>query len=372
MNTNPNELLYTIALSSVKGIGAVLAKNLIAYCGSAEAVFKTSKGKLEKTPGIGVERAVLISQATVLNDAEKELKFISDYKITALIFTDEAYPKRLKDCSDSPIVLFYKGNADLNTEKIIGVVGTRRATDYGKEQTKKLIADLAAQNVLIVSGLAYGIDVCAHKAALENGLKTVGVLGHGLNTIYPGTHKATAKEMVEQGGLLTEYKSTDEMHPSNFPNRNRIVAGMCDALVLMESAIDGGAGITANIADSYNRDVFAFPGKSTDKWSAGCNHLIKQRRATLIENATDLMREMNWDLQEVKGKKNAPKQRTLAINLSPEEQIVYNLLQEKNELQIEELIEKSNLNSGTLATVLLEMEMNNLLLSLPGKRYRLC
>ncbi|MBK7148587.1 MAG: DNA-protecting protein DprA [Bacteroidetes bacterium] len=368
----PEELLYTIALSSVKGIGDVLAKNLIAYCGSAEAVFKTGKTKLERIPGIGSEKAKQVSLSDVMKIAETELKFISDYHITPLVYTDDKYPQRLKECSDSPVLLYYKGSADLNAAKVVAIVGTRRATDYGKEQTKKLIAELAAHNVLVVSGLAYGIDICAHKAALENGLETVGVLGHGLNTIYPATHKATAKEMVEQGGLLTEYRSTQEMHPSHFANRNRIVAGMSDAVILMESAIDGGAVITANVADSYHKDVFAYPGKANDKWSAGCNNLIKLKRATMIENAADLLREMNWDLPEGKSKKvKSAQQRTLAIHLSESEQLVYNLLNEQGEKHIDELSDRTGLSTGVLAATLLEMEMNNLILSLPGKMYKL-
>ncbi len=372
MNKNESELFYTIALSSVKGIGDLLAKNLIAYCGSAEAVFKTGKTKLEKIPGIGQEKARQVNLSEVLQEAEAEMKFISDYKIVPLHYTDALYPQRLKDCADSPVLLYYKGMADLNAAKVVAIVGTRRATDYGKEQTKKLVTELAEQQVLVVSGLAYGIDIHAHKAALENGLNTIGVLGHGLHTLYPGTHKATAKEMVVQGGLLTEYRSTQEMHPSYFANRNRIVAGMSDAVIVVESALDGGAVITANVADSYHKDVFAYPGKATDKWSAGCNNLIKLKRATMIENAADLLREMNWDLPDGKSKKTkSAQQRTLAIHLSDSEQLVYNLLNEQGEKHIDELSVRTGLSAGVLAATLLEMEMNNLILSLPGKMYKL-
>jgi DNA processing protein len=204
------------------------------------------------------------------------------FKIKTLFLTEADYPQRLKNCNDSPVLLYYKGNADLNAEKIVAIVGTRKATTYGKEMTKKLVAELSAQDVLIVSGLAYGIDIASHTAALDNNLKTVGVLGHGLNTIYPSQHKAAAKKMVEQGGLLTEYISSNEMHPSNFPNRNRIVAGISDAIVIVESGIKGGAVLTANIANSYNRDVFATPGRASDKLSAGCNFLIKTFKAKMI------------------------------------------------------------------------------------------
>jgi DNA processing protein len=266
-------------------------------------------------------------------------------------------------------MLFYKGEANLNAEKIIGIVGTRKATEYGKELTKKLVAELANHNVLIVSGLAYGIDVAAHSSALEHNLKTVGVLGHGLNTIYPGSHKSVAKKMVSQGGLLTEYKSTDEMALHNFPERNRIVAGMCDAIVVVESAVQGGAVITANIAHSYNRDVFAFPGRTTDKVSAGCNFLIKSQKATLIENANDLLEAMRWT--NVEGNKASKPARQLALNLNEDEKPIYALLTAKDEIEIDKLVLETGLNTSKLAATLLEMEMNGIIVSLPGKRYKL-
>lgn len=369
-NTTSTELLYRIALTLIPNIGPALAKNLLAYCGSAEAVFKSSKAKLVKVPSIGEERADVITKADVLHEAEVELKFISDYSITPLFFTDSDYPYRLKECSDSPLILYYKGNADLNTEKIVAIVGTRRCTDYGKELTKKITETLTAHDALIVSGLAYGIDIAAHNAALENNLKTVGVLGHGLNTLYPQQHKATAKKMVEQGGLLTEYRSTEKMLPHNFPDRNRIVAGMCDALIVIESAEDGGAILTANIANSYNRDVLAVPGKTTDKWSRGCNALIKTNRAQLIENGDDVLKALNWTEPETAGKK-IKQQRELLLNLNEDEQKIYNTLNEAGELDIDALADRTQLNNSVLAGVLLEMEMNDLILMLPGKRYRL-
>ncbi len=369
-NKAPNEKLYQIALTLLPNVGSVLAKNLMAYCGSAENIFTTSKGKLEKIPLIGKERAEAIASADVLKEAEAELAFVEKYNITTLFFTEKSYPQRLRDCNDAPVLLYYKGNADLNAEKIVGVVGTRRITDYGKEMTRKLIEDLAAQNVLVVSGLAYGVDIAAHHAALENNLPTVGVLAHGLNTIYPKQHKSTAKKMVELGGLLTEYASQHDMHPSNFPSRNRIVSGICDAVVVVESAVKGGAVITANIANSYNRDVFAYPGKANDRFSTGCNFLIKTFKAKMIEGADDLLKEMNWTSGEQSSKaKKAPRQ--LSLNLTEEERTVYTLLNTKTELAIDELADSTNLNISALAATLLEMEMNNLIVSLPGKRYKL-
>lgn len=369
-NSNRQHTLYEIALTLLPGVGDVLAKSLVAYCGSAQNIFSTSKTRLEKIPGIGKERAAQITSAEVLKEAEEELKFIEKYHIEPLFFTDKNYPYRLKECADSPVMLYYRGNANLNSEKIVAVVGTRRITSYGKEQTQKLIADLAAQNALVVSGLAYGVDVCAHQAALENNLATVGVLGHGLNTVYPQVHKSIAKEMIAQGGLLTEYRSTNKMHPSNFPNRNRIVAGLCDALIVAESAVEGGAMLTANVANSYNREVFAFPGKASDRFSAGCNFLIKTYKAKMIESAEDLLREMNWQNSgEHKGTKK--KQKQLAITLNEAEQKIYHLLKEKEGLAIDELAVLADMNISTLAATLLEMEMNNILISLPGKRYKL-
>jgi DNA processing protein len=351
-------------------IGTVLAKNLLAYCGSAEAVFKASKNKLVKIPAIGEERAEGIVNTDVLKLAEQELKFIEEYKIKCLFFTDDAYPQRLKQVADSPLMLYYKGNADLNAEKIIGIVGTRKATEYGKEATRKLVAELAAQDILIVSGLAYGIDVAAHNASLENNLKTVGVLGHGLNTMYPSQHTAVAKKMVQQGGLLTEYKSIDEMAMHNFPERNRIVAGMCDAIVVVESAIKGGAVITANIANSYNKEVFAYPGRTIDKTSAGCNFLIKTFKAGIIENAHDLLEAMHWTKQD-DGAKTKTRQRQLAFALNDDEQKIYNLLNETPGIEIDKLVHITAMNSSSLAGILLEMEMNGIIVSLPGKRYKL-
>jgi DNA processing protein len=367
---NSSQLLYQIGMTMLPGVGSILAKNLLAYCGSPEAIFKTSKAKLLKIPAIGEERAEAIAKAEVLEEAEKELKFIEEYKISPLFFTDEAYPRRLKQLADSPLLLYYKGNADLNAEKMIGIVGTRKATEYGKEATRKLVAELAAHDVVVVSGLAYGIDVAAHNAALEHNLKTIGVLGHGLNTIYPSQHAAVAKKMVAQGGLLTEYKSIDLMTMHNFPDRNRIVAGICDAVVVMESPVKGGAVLTANIANSYNKDVFAYPGRTIDKTSAGCNFLIKTFKAGLIENAHDILEAMHWS-QAGDGTKTQNQQRQLTFALSEDEQKVYTLLSEKPELEIDKLVDLSAMNSSLLAATLLEMEMNGIIVSLPGKRYKL-
>lgn len=369
--SNQNELLYRIALSMVPGIGSILIKNLIAYSGSAEEVFKASKAKLLKIPLVGEERAEAIVKADVIKQAEEELKYVTDNGIQPIFFTDSAYPERLKQCIDAPALMYFNGNANLNHPKIIAVVGTRRATDYGKEITKRLINDLAPHNPLIISGLAYGIDIAAHNAALENNLPTIAVLGGSLKEIYPQQHIKAAKQMIANGGLLSEYTTFDEMHPKNFPERNRIVAGMCDALIIVESTADGGAVITANLAHGYNRDVFAVPGRSLDKASAGCNMLIKNSKAALIETGKDLIEAMMWDEGKVPAKNKKQAQRELFLTLSDEEQKIYDLLNEKGEVEIDTITIASGLNSGVIAGTLLEMEMNSLIVSLPGKRYRL-
>lgn len=365
------ELIYRLALKQIPNVGDITAKNLVAYCGSVGAIFKAKRSELIKIPQVGeyVARFVLESRndTEIFKRAEKEIQFIEEQKITPLFFTDAAYPNKLKHCNDAPILLFYKGNADLNKEKILGVIGTRNATDYGRSLTEKLLGDLKEENVLIVSGLAYGIDACAHKAALNNGLDTVGVLAHGLDDLYPSLHTNMANKMLEQGGLLTEFLTETNPDRENFPKRNRIVAGMCDAIVVVESKEKGGALITAEIANSYNRDVFAFPGRTDDEFSGGCNKLIKQNKATLIENAADILYAMNWAKNE--NKKSAGRQITLPINLSQEENEIINLLKDIPAIHIDELCSKLQLTPGKASGLLLQLEFGNLVKSLPGKLY---
>lgn len=369
--TSPNELFYRIALTKIPEIGSVICKNLIAYCGSAEAVFTSSKSKLKKTPLIGEVRAEKIFNSIqhkeTFEAAETEIAFIEKHQIQPLFFTDKSYPQRLLHCEDGPAMLYYKGNTNLNSEKIISIVGTRNATEYGKEITSKIIGELANSGILILSGLAYGIDSMAHQAAVENNISTVGVLAHGLNKIYPEKNKNLAKQMVLNGGLLTEYTTQCSFHPGNFPERNRIVAGMSDAVLVVESDVKGGAVITANIASSYNRDVFAVPGKVTDKYSRGCNFLIKTYKATLVESGADLLYAMNWEVKE-KAANVKPKQLQLVV--SGNEKIVYDLLL-SGEKTVDTLLAESHLKAGELSATLLEMEMNGWLISLPGKRYKL-
>jgi DNA processing protein len=363
-----NDLLYQIALTLVPNIGDVHAKALATLYGNAQSIFKAKKKELEAIEGIGTIRAQSIKNFVDFSSIEDEIKFIERYKIAPLFITDKNYPQRLLNCYDSPVLLFYRGNADLNTTKIISVVGTRNNSEYGKSVCEKLIAELAEQNVLITSGLAFGIDTIAHKAALKNNLQTVGVLAHGLDRIYPSQNKALAKQMIEQGGLLTDFISNTNPDKQNFPKRNRIVAGICDALIVIESSKKGGSLITAELANGYNKDVFAIPGKTTDTRSEGCNYLIKQNKASLITCAGDLIELMSWDQKE---KKQKNKQRELFIELTPEERIIVDILQQQENTQIDQLYLKSGLSSSAVAQALLMLEMQNAVISLPGKIYKL-
>lgn len=364
-----NELTYQIALTLLDGIGDVLAKNLIAYCGSAEQVFKTSSGRFEKIPGIGpVLARSIVNHKSLFARAEKEAAFILDKGIRPLFFTDRDYPQRLKHCHDSPAMLYYKGSADLNTAKIVSVVGTRTPSDYGKQLVEKLVEDLKHSGILVVSGLAYGIDSMAHKAALKEGLDTVGVLAHGLDRIYPSSHAAYAEKMIAQGGLLTDYISGTNPDKENFPKRNRIVAGMCDALVVVESKREGGSLITATIANAYNKDVFAFPGKVGDALSEGCNGLIKTNKASLMESAADLFYIMNWNEQAKPGRmpKAVP-----VMDLSVDEQRIVAVLSGKPRLHIDEICQVSGFAVAKASSCLLQLEFSNRVTSFPGKMYGL-
>jgi len=365
----PNtELLYKIGLTMVPGIGDILAKNLIAYCGSAEAVFKEQKSKLLRIPGLGNVTAQSVIESKVLKRAEEEIKFIELNKIQPLFFTDENYPSRLKHCSDSPVMLYYKGTANLNADKIVSVVGTRNPTEYGKKNTEALIAKMKEHNILVVSGLAYGIDVYAHKLSLQVGLDTVGVIAHGHDRIYPLANYDVAQKMKTQGGILTDFISGTNPDAQNFPKRNRIVAGICDALIVIESKPEGGSIITAEIANSYSRDVFAFPGKISDNFSGGCNRLIKRNKAALLESFDDVLYIMGWEKKEEKNKKKSA-QIPLLLNLTNEEQKIISILQAKEKSHIDEICSQADLPVSKASALLLQLEFSNLVRSLPGKLY---
>lgn len=359
-------LLNNIALTLVPGVGSVTAKSLISYCGGASEVFRAKKKKLLDVPGVGENIAESILKFNSFARAEKEIAFAEKHHIQCITFNDARYPQRLRNCIDAPIVLYYKGNADLNAEKVIGIVGTRKATVYGKHICDEIVYSLQAYDVLIISGMAYGIDVAAHKACIKHNVSTIGVLGHGLDRLYPEIHRDVAKKMIANGGLLTEYVSGTNPDRENFPHRNRIVAGMIDGLVVVETDKEGGSMITAALAYNYNRDVMAVPGNVDNKNSKGCNQLIKTNRASLIENGADILRLMNWELKEQKAKT----QRELFIELNAEEKMVYDALQSKGELHIDELSAQLPFTPGTLAGLLLNLEFQGVVVSLAGKRYK--
>ncbi len=365
------EQFYIIALSQIKNVGNVIGKNLIASFGSAESIFKAKKHQLIKVPGVGeiIANEILKSKDKALKFAEEEGKKIEQYKISICCYTDENYPTRLKFFNDSPLVFYYSGQPLWNAEKTVAIVGTRKPTLYGKDLTTKFIEGIRDTNVVIISGLAYGIDAIAHQEALNNGLKTMAVLGNGLPDIYPASHTSLAKEIMKNGAVISEYPIKSEPEAINFPKRNRIVAALSDAVVIIESKVDGGSIITASIANSYNKDVFAFPGRTNDLYSSGCNALIKLNKAQMIENADDFLYFMNWTNDERQKKNASP---SLPLALTAEQEKVLNLLREKNKLHIDEISYHSNMPASQLSMILLEMEMNNWIRALPGKMYELC
>ncbi len=361
-------LLYKIGLTLIPNVGPKIGKKLVSYCGGVEAIFKEKKTKLLKIPGVGDALANSIISSKILDRAEKEIKLIEKYNIKPLFYLDKAYPERLKQCVDNPLMLYYKGNADLNALRIISIVGSRRTTEYGKEVCNKIVEGLSELDVLIVSGLAYGTDTCSHKAALENGLKTIGILAHGLDRVYPPLNKSLAKRMIKNGGLLTEFISGTIPERENFPKRNRIIAGIADAVVVIEAGKKSGALITADIANSYNRDVFAVPGRITDTYSTGCNNFIKTNRAALIQSADDIKYIMGWDETT---KKQLQKQQKLFVKLSVEEEKIVSLLKNNGESNIDWLFINSKLPMSKVASILLNLEFKNLVKSMPGKMYKL-
>jgi len=363
------DLLYQIALTLIPNIGPVQAKILLDKYPVAD-IFKAKASELETIEGIGTIRAKNIKKFTDFDETEAEIKFIEKYKIKPLFLTDKDYPKRLLNCYDSPTLLFYKGEADLNASKIIAIVGTRNHTEYGKQQTEKLVKELSSQNTLVVSGMAFGIDAIAHKAAFKNGLATVGVLGHGLDQIYPPDHSNLAKEMLKHGGgLLTEFRSNTKPDKHNFPTRNRIVAGMSDATVVIETGDKGGSMITAELANGYNKDVFALPGRVNDHKSAGCNFLIRNNKAMLLTDAEELIEVMGWE--EKSQKSGVRSQKELFIELSKEEKIIVDILKEKELVHVDELNFKSGLSSSSMAVAILNLELQGVVATLPGKLYKL-
>ncbi len=362
MNQN---LTYQIALTKIPMVGLWTARLLIEACGSAEAVFSENKKTLTKIPRISPAIAKNILEADPESLSAPDLSFINEHNITPLFFTDPDYPSRLKPFSDSPMILYYKGKANLNADRIVAIVGTRTPTDQGKICCHEIVEGLAKYNVLVISGLAYGIDVTAHQKCLSLQVPTVGVLGHGMSQIYPAAHKPIAARMLEQGGILTEFGPDKGPEREHFPMRNRIVAGMSDAVIVVETARKGGSMITAELANGYNKDVFAVPGRLNDRFSKGCNHLIKAHKAQLLESADDIAYIMRWTEQD------PPKEQQTALfpELNENERNLINLIGENEQISIDQLAYQAKLNSSEMATLILQLEFKGLIKTLPGKRF---
>ncbi|NDV63678.1 DNA-processing protein DprA [Bacteroides sp. 224] len=357
---NEEEIIYSIALTQVPGIGSVWGKNLLTTIGNATTVFRERENLQKLMPGITPRLIDLLNCPDAIKRAEQEYKFIEKNHIQCLTLNSEQYPSRLCECDDAPIVLYYKGNADLNSSHIINMVGTRHATDYGKQLCIDFLKELrnTCPDTIVVSGLAYGIDIHAHRSALTHGFSTIGVLAHGLDRIYPSAHRDTAIKMLDQGGLLTEYISGTNPDKYNFVSRNRIVAGISDATIVVESAEKGGSLITASIAESYNRDCFAFPGRSTDEVSKGCNQLIRDNKASLIQSAEDFIQFMQWNSSN---KASRHIQFEIFPDLSEEEQAIIDILKKNESTQINTLSVESNIPIHRINALLLDLEIKGMI-----------
>ena len=355
-----NKLIFPIGLSLISGVGPITAKKIISYCGGVEAVFNEKRSNLLKIPQIGVKLADEISRQSVLIRAEQEINFMLKNGIDATTYLDKNYPYRLKECIDSPILLYSKGKVDWNQQKVISIVGNRSSTQQGKEICEKLINDLSEHNVLVVSGLAYGIDALAHKYSIKNNLSTVAFLAHGLDKIYPSSNYNLAKSMLESGGWISEFISNTKLSRENFVRRNRIVAGISDATVVVESKQKGGAMITAKLSNDYSREVFAFPGRPNDECSVGCNHLIKTNQAHLCQSVNDFAYHLNWN------KNHSSNQIQMSL-FNDEEQLIIDLLKENSEMHVDKILSATNFDYGKMAILLTNLELKNVIYSKPGK-----
>jgi len=363
-----NNLLNVLALQHVSNIGDITSKKLISQCGSAEAVFKEKKHNLLKIEGIGKLIINDLFESIHFKAAEEELRFILNNNIACLYFNDDDYPDKLKHCIDGPVLLFQSGNINLKNQHIISIVGTRKITSQGIAFCDNLVEQLTPYNPVIVSGFAYGTDITAHKAAIKNKLQTIGCLAHGLNQIYPRAHKKYMAEVENNGGFLTDFWSSDAFDKNNFLKRNRIIAGLSEATIVIESAERGGSLVTADIANSYNRDVFAVPGRTTDLQSVGCNNLIKYQKAQIITNPADIPYALNWQL-ETTVKPIVQKQ--LFVELDDQEKIIYNYLKDNNKQQLDTIALNCKMPIFKIAGVLLNMELKGVVRPLPGKLFEL-
>ncbi|MFO7868574.1 MAG: DNA-processing protein DprA [Bacteroidales bacterium] len=359
---------YLLALSMLEGIGPILAKQLISYFGSAEAVFLETRESLQKIPRIGEALVREIKHKNVLDKADYELDLASKNNINICAYYDDNYPERLQNCEDSPLIFFYSGNTDFNAQKIISIVGTRNATEYGKRVCEDIVSGIASHNPIIISGLAFGIDVCAHTSALKNGLDTIAVLGAPIQRLHPATHYKIAQRIKKQGSVISEYHSKTLFEKSLFVRRNRIIAGMSDATIIVESKKRGGALLTADFAQQYNRDVFAVPGSVGFSYSEGCNMLIKSNKAALIENAQDVIKNLNWDIET---NTSSHVQKQMFVDLTSDEEILHTILSQNKELPIDAISIKSTFPMSKTSSLLLSMEFKGVVQSLPGKRFRL-
>ncbi|KOP35838.1 DNA-protecting protein DprA [Flavobacterium sp. WLB] len=359
------DLFYLLALMKVDGVGDIMAKKLLNHCGNAEAIFKSKTNQIAAIDGVGSVMLKNIKDKAIFEKANQELEFIRKNDIKISFFQDETYPDRLKHCIDSPVLIFTGGNIDLKNKKIISIVGTRQITSYGTEFCRKLIEDLAPLDPVIVSGFAYGVDIVAHQFAMDYKLQTIGVLAHGLNQVYPKAHKKYMAKMEENGGFITEFWSTSNPDKENFVRRNRIVAGISEATIVIESADKGGSLITANLANDYNRDVFAVPGRVTDRYSQGCNDLIKTQKASLLSSAADLIYVLNWDIE----KKPKAIQKQLFIDLELDEQKIYDFLLKNGKELLDTIALECDFPVFKISGILLNMELKGVIRPLPGKLF---
>lgn len=362
---NDQDLFNLLALLRVDGVGDIMGKKLLQSFGNASDIFKAKNAQLAAVDGIGSVLLKNLRDKTIFQKAESELEFIKKNKINVSYFQDQKYPEKLKHCFDVPILIFTAGNIDFEKKKMISIVGTRQITSYGTDFCRKLIEDLAPLDPIIVSGFAYGVDIVAHQAAMDYNLQTIGVLAHGLNRIYPSSHKKYMARLEENGGFITEFWSDSNPDKEKFVRRNRIVAGMTEATIVIESADKGGSLITANMANDYNRDVFAVPGRVTDKYSQGCNNLIKTQKANVLTNAADLIYMLNWDIKE--NPKNIQKQ--LFVELEPEEQKIYDFLQKNGKELLDVIAVQCDFPIYKMSAILLNMELKGLIRPLPGKLF---
>jgi DNA processing protein len=361
-----NELFHLLALLKIEGVGDIIAKKLIAHCGSAEKVFQAKTNFLKNIDGVGKGLLQNFKDASVFALAKSEMDYIKNNNISCCSYLEENYPDRLKYCIDGPVLLFSAGAINWNNKKIISIVGTRQVSAHGIDFCKKLIQDLAPLNPIIVSGFAYGVDIVAHQAALENNLQTVAVLAHGLNQIYPKSHKKYVSKMEQNGGFITEFWSTSSPEKENFVKRNRIVAGISEATIVIESAEKGGSLITALLANDYNRDVFAVPGRTSDKFSQGCNNLIKTQRAHLLTSAADLIYILNW---EIHNQEKQSIQKQLFVSLNEIEQKIYDYLLAQGKTEIDQIALECDYPVFKTSSVLVNMELKGVIRPLPGKLF---